>query len=341
MFENQKVTVKINYKVSDEFVKNQLIETGTKISSQQSVSFSLTQLPGEMREKLVAIFGITRNNFYVIDAHQIPQNYRLSLKYEMLLEDTPFAEKNYLVNLAARGENFEAIYDNLKNELNSTYNSSCDHQFINYDHIIYEEEWINKFLAPVLVQYQEAYVQKEELVRKVLMTVKGMQPEYKLLVKELDNEKHLIREREKQEQQDRKKAIKHAQDEMKEWIEVFGSERLKLGIQEGYNIKASYFEERISLEFPGFVRDAKKSSRYEEKINPSLNALKKLIEVKGNPYYKPEYNAEIVWMTAGIKDMDMDDDNSLDFYEDDVYVPHEALFIQNYLNGQRFILEFI
>lgn len=62
--------------------------------------------------------------------------------------------------------------------------------------------------------------------------------------------------------------------EMARWIREQGSERLKLALERDYKIHTLYVRERAAQEFPGFILDPNSKSRWRERTNPSLGALK-------------------------------------------------------------------
>jgi hypothetical protein len=75
------------------------------------------------------------------------------------------------------------------------------------------------------------------------------------------------------------------------WIAEHGSERLKLAHAGGYNCHRLYLEERVTLELgEGWLVDLGKAD-WEERVNPSLEALKVATTLpKG-------YEGEVVWLT--------------------------------------------
>lgn len=92
-----------------------------------------------------------------------------------------------------------------------------------------------------------------------------------------------------EERQKAKKAKMEA--EKKEWIEKYGSERLKLAIQEGYEAKKQYILERATQELGESAKiDYEDKGEWQKRSCPSLEAIKLEKELKGKGY-----QAETVW----------------------------------------------
>lgn len=112
---------------------------------------------------------------------------------------------------------------------------------------------------------------------------------------------------EKKEAERRAKA-EAAHAERVEWIGKHGSERLKLMLENGYELKKTYEEERAALELPGFEFD-RDELKYSRRANPTIEALHSQIQLE-------KYNPEIVYVTA-----DGDDE-----YGD--FEPYEAILVR-------------
>jgi len=91
----------------------------------------------------------------------------------------------------------------------------------------------------------------------------------------------------------RKKAAAELEADRAAWIKQHGSERLKLMLANGYELRQTYESERGEAELPGFTIDAE-GGRFDwkERGNPSLDALREeraLAQKYGR--------VEIVWVT--------------------------------------------
>lgn len=107
-----------------------------------------------------------------------------------------------------------------------------------------------------------------------------------------------------------------------EWINTYGSERLKLALKYEYGYNRIYVEERLSKDLPGFVIDWEDSFVWEVKLNPSHKALLILERLK-----EMGFDAQISWWT---------DDGSERTCNDlearwESFEPREAITIKNYL----------
>jgi hypothetical protein len=95
--------------------------------------------------------------------------------------------------------------------------------------------------------------------------------------------------------------------QMREWIEEHGSERLKRAQARNYKVTATYARERAALEYPEFWVDTKKSSKWYERTDPTLEALdlenevRDLIAKNGD---QGSLGARIVWLTAPPDDLE-------------------------------------
>ena len=78
----------------------------------------------------------------------------------------------------------------------------------------------------------------------------------------------------------KRKAKQEAEEtERAAWIAEYGSERLKLMIDENYEYRQTYEQERAAIELPGFKFDSD-GIEFRERANPTLKALKALREFK-------------------------------------------------------------
>lgn len=124
-------------------------------------------------------------------------------------------------------------------------------------------------------------------------------------------------------EEERKAAVKTKEIEQKrieaEWINTYGSERLKLALKYEYGYNRIYVEERLAKELPGFVIDWEDTFEWETKLNPSHKALLILERLK-----EKELDAQISWwIDDGYERIHNDYEYSFE--------PREAITIKNYL----------
>lgn len=112
----------------------------------------------------------------------------------------------------------------------------------------------------------------------------------------------------------RKKAAAELEADRAAWIKQHGSERLKLMLANGYELRQTYESERGEAELPGFTIDAE-GGRFDwkERGNPSLDALREE-RALSRKYGKDR--VEIVWVT------NEEDGNEFDYGD---FEPYEAL----------------
>jgi len=116
----------------------------------------------------------------------------------------------------------------------------------------------------------------------------------------------------------RKKAAAKLEADRAAWIKQHGSERLKLMMANGYELRQTYESERGDAELPGFTIDAE-GGRFDwkERGNPSLDALR---EERALSRKYGQDRVEIVWVTN--EDDGEDDGNEFDYGD---FEPYEAL----------------
>jgi hypothetical protein len=125
---------------------------------------------------------------------------------------------------------------------------------------------------------------------------------------------------------------------MREWAEEKGSDRLKLGIEDGFRMTAVYLEERIAAEFPGFFAwsERKPKKPWKSRVGPTETALLGRREVQETlDAAGAALRAEIVWMLEPPEEMRS---ASWDTYTWDPTVtgPAEAIIVDGWLG--RYVL---
>lgn len=123
--------------------------------------------------------------------------------------------------------------------------------------------------------------------------------------------------------------VKQWAAEMERWIAQYGSERLKLGYERGYNVRGLYAKERAAQEFPGFYVDIDGRMLWEERYAPSMAALELETEVRElvQKHGMPPSSVQIVWLTRPPKGLDRD------FY----FGPREAVLVRGYLEHYNLV----
>jgi hypothetical protein len=121
---------------------------------------------------------------------------------------------------------------------------------------------------------------------------------------------------------------------MREWADEYGSERLRLGLEDGYRMTAVYLEERLGSEFPGFYAwsEPDPERHWNPRVGPTETALigrrqvQESLESSGS-----SLKAEVVWMTDPPKEM-RESWWDADWVDDDNVGPCEVIIVRGWLD---------
>jgi len=147
-------------------------------------------------------------------------------------------------------------------------------------------------------------------------------------------ERQADEERRKAEAKAREEAEKAAkaaaEKEKQEWIQQYGSERLKKANALGYTCEKLYVEERTAVEFPGFVVDFEKKADWRGEACPSMKALEIEEAVAKSGHFKPDivFTVKLTHPPYEIDDYG---------YQD--WQPREAVIICKYLGRYDLVKE--
>jgi hypothetical protein len=120
--------------------------------------------------------------------------------------------------------------------------------------------------------------------------------------------------------------------EQRGWISEHGSERLRAALAGGYKVNTSYTLERAESELPGFWVDTAEDSEWEERADPSFEAL--AIESAARERLAaidPDLEVRIVWLTETPRSLDQKLEQQGWEFE-----PQEAILVRPYLG--RYVL---
>jgi hypothetical protein len=100
---------------------------------------------------------------------------------------------------------------------------------------------------------------------------------------------------------DQRKAALAFRADMEVWVAQYGSERLRVATARGYKMNGTYLRERAAVELPGFLVDAAGDARWEERTNPSAQALhletEAIAMARRSTPAGEQVLVEIVWLT--------------------------------------------
>jgi hypothetical protein len=136
------------------------------------------------------------------------------------------------------------------------------------------------------------------------------------------------------EERDKEKAIANARFrmEMKEWVRVHGSPRLRAAVERNYKANTTYAMERAAAEMPGFWVDTAGDSEWGERSDPSEEALMLESKVQDRmAEHEVELDTRIVWLTETPRVMDRWLEE-----EDGAFEVQEAIVVSRYLG--RYVL---
>lgn len=131
------------------------------------------------------------------------------------------------------------------------------------------------------------------------------------------------------------KESKRFREQMGWWIADKGSEALRVSHQRGYNVGGLYLRERVAKEFPGFEIDSKNKAKWEERANPSPQALTLETETLDHAARSGSGQVRIVWLTRGI---DGTDYKPLIRFRDAPH-PREAVVVVGFLGRYTLVRE--
>lgn len=117
-------------------------------------------------------------------------------------------------------------------------------------------------------------------------------------------------------------------DEMRAWVDEHGSERLRMAVERGYKVNATYARERAALEFPGFWVDTSGAAKWRDRTDPSLRALELETATahESNANHVSGVQIFIVWLIEPPTDLARWLDE-----RDEVFDSGESLVVLNYL----------
>jgi hypothetical protein len=126
---------------------------------------------------------------------------------------------------------------------------------------------------------------------------------------------------------------KRWQEDMNGWAMEHGSQHLRDCILRDYHCERLYVKERAAKDFPGWTVDFYNESAYNERTNPTHQALRVEKSLAEN-----DLDVEIVWLTAPAQDSPRE---PVDAYYDEPFEPCEAIVIHNYLDKYDLVREIV
>lgn len=305
--------MKITFRYSADARKNYFIQNGKQLSNEGELEYDPETLTPEQRELIYGQENLVWHN----GSNQTCFNYPCTiadilayLRQEQLEADLKLAKE---IEAALKVVEEWSAKTAMEIVSQNSYQLSRWHQEIRYYSYNRAKELLNSKLSHPLV---------DDVTSEKIAEIDRAIAEAKELRKAMDGEAKAKEERDEDLRIAQVEAEKQRKrEEMADWIERYGDEQLQLAHANGYKCHRLYASQRAALEYPGFILDFNDKSTWNERVSPSLTALKQL-----GAY--PNTNAEIVWIT-GLGD----DEEAIDEFE-----CFEAIVISKYLGKYDLIL---
>lgn len=127
---------------------------------------------------------------------------------------------------------------------------------------------------------------------------------WETLLRRQEQEREAAAAAQRQREEQAAEESRRFREQMGWWIADNGSEPLRTAHQRGYNVVGQYLRERVAKEFPGFEIDSKNKAKWEERANPSPQALVLETETLDQAARSGSGQVRIVWLTRGLDGTD-------------------------------------
>lgn len=292
--------MKLLFNISNEIRTLQLAK-GNELPTSANIEVDFSSLSQNDRELLMrhSLLSDTKNELYVgFDKRNGKKKVTPGSSYNNLLDQSITDARNYdrytihdaydLKSLLQELRNYELfVKKDLQKELQIAQQKA-------------REEKINYFQSEIALHYSNDWSAYERIFKEYHIP-KTVQKEFKSrfetfhanLKAEIAHKKDL-RENQQKEKEAKEQAYKK---EMQSWINKNGSDHLKKMLVGEYECRMTYEQERCKADYPGFEIDtAGKRFGWEDRANPSLNALQQAEKTKG----------KVVWLIGDSESEEFD-----------------------------------
>jgi hypothetical protein len=299
----EKLTV--NYRVSSDVMKKEIIETGKAKDPTRTAFFELEPMTPETRQKLFDVGALELSSWgsfqAMIDIKSIP-------KWEP-------GQREESEQIRLDGEpTIEQVIEIMKKKKSAM------------DEIRSNKEMIREIEQALKEELQSIFLEESTKIREMAEDYEALNT-YKLPKKITQVDTHESRDYTKELLKQRSDAIKELtaeknERERREWSEHHGSEHLKKSLLEGFDCKKLYVIERAALEAPDFEVDYYDAAKFDYISCPTWAALTAKDEAEALGLGLPM----IVKLTRPPDSSDNSD------YPDDLDEPETAIMIERYLD---------
>ena len=148
-----------------------------------------------------------------------------------------------------------------------------------------------------------------DVVDVVLADIKADEEKYEKERREMSEIEARRRQANKEEEERREAEETKIEVERIAWINEFGSDHLKMLVDEGIECKKIYRRERIQMEYPGWKRYWDVNGHIDDPKNPSAAAMLLLTTARASGGEKTE-SAELRWFEDDESNEDWDDEGN-------------------------------
>ncbi len=301
---SEKLTV--HYKVSEEVMKKEVVETGTFNNPGRTIQFDLESMEPDTRQKLfdvgafeISSWGSLQTLADIKEVRTWDHDKNDEAKEVIHLDGEPTIDQ--VIEIMARKKAGEAEIKAiqkakrdaevaLNEKLLSLYREECQRIFQMGDDL----EALNAYQVPD--EIKDADTRESRVHQNDLLSLRSEK------IRELTTEK--------------------AEAEREAWAKEHGSDHLQKSIAEGFDCKKLYVLERAALEAPDFEVDYYDVARFDYVNCPSWDALMAKDQAK-------ELNLGIPVIVNLTRPPDNSDNSD---YPDDLDEPETAIMIEDFLN---------
>lgn len=330
--------VKVQYEVSKEAQARILVETGKRPDWVQYIEIDMVYLTQEQRAEVVYIKGLSDSRIDLSAPRTtVRKPYSDELDWKKWLDSKKNVKFDHTLTVE-EAVNLMLEYAGQMRELEPEAQARVAELKAEYDA---KAEYATKMKAErqVILGQGEGLAGDEDALRSIFRKVgpdelwdwKENYKDKSLASRFYDTYlKPIVDAREKAEKEAREA---EAEAEKLAWIELYGSERLKLAIKHKHPIDRIYAIERASSEHPGWDIDFYDDAEWDDRTNPTLGELQALEEA----IKRTDLVVRLVWLKAPGRNTPRDD-RYYD-YDNEEFDPCPALIMRRFLGKYDLIKE--
>lgn len=299
-------TLKINYYLSDDYVKRNFVSTGEMIDGQQSITLDMTEATPEQREIIVRQIGTATV---------------LELKHWDIGSEKPYLTSAVLGGIPTIGDvvlHCQRMEDERAQVWRVYDQRKLQHIHQNIESAIacLRECLDQRVLNDRGVSLNSYEADDRKRLGVDLSEYSALRAQYDAMAAarqaEIDAERA---------ENERKRELAKASREAEKlaWVQEHGSEYLRRACAAGHDCSRMYWRERAAIEYAGYIVDIENDGAWKSRSCPSIEALDERDAVLAA---HPGVDVEIVWLTEMPHDRKPTDE-----YEDE-FEPCEAVVVR-------------